>query len=294
MRRRILCPRVIVCLSAIILSMIILVVPTQACSSFAAYSNTALYGLNFDFPGDPELLFLMEQDEGEIRHFTLCFEASGTFVRMAGMNAAGLMASLQAVPYRAGTPRLGSSKGMDISALMTRALRTAETVDEVRKLVDSQRIIHVPGFDLHCLFADRHGKALIVEIGAKGNLVVTNTGNSIVMTNFYNSDFGPGDPVIAPGGVRYDVITLGLQEYMGNLTPQAGFDLLQSAFQPTTQASLVFLPAEQRVYFTIRRDMSRVWQVNLADGTIATESGFAVAKSVKLEQIPGSELLEWK
>lgn len=279
-------------LFVLILSLM-MVLPVTACSSYAVYSNQTQYGVNFDMPGSPEMVLAMGKGREQIRYITLSFDAGGAFRRMCGMNSEGLLATLQMVPPRGPSATAGATL---ISDLLDEAIQSASTVEQVRAIIGNRRLAHVPGFYLHSHFADREGHTLVVEIGEKGNVLLTGKENYSVVTNFHLADVQsqPEEKIIGSGADRYRTALHEIRTHMGRFNLDLGLSILQKTAQPFTQASMVFYPKEGHIYLALRGGFERIWRIDMTSGTIGTFRGFETSRTIPLSETTATFLQSWK
>lgn len=267
----------------------------SGCTGFAAYSGQAVYGVNFDWPGEPELEFALEHGPGAAKRFVLRFKPEAGWFTMCGLNERGLFASLQEVPSRS-QRGLGQGPTLMLGLLFDQALESASSVPEVSGLIGNRRLIPPPGIYLHCLFADVRGRTLIVEPGARANQLIPGSANFTVMTNFYNSDLAGQDyrKVQGFGTDRYRVTMEELRKVKGAVSLETGLGILKKAAQAITQASLLFQPEQQQVYLALKADFTRVYRFDLKGETVSTLRGFTMERKQPLTSVRGAELSGWK
>jgi hypothetical protein len=251
--------------------------PTEAgaCTSFAAYSDAAHYGMNFDYdPGVPMRLFIDTQDDMSVFH--LAFVRGRHAIRTAGMNSRGLFASDQELyPVQAGKRPLDPGE-MYMWQIYEVALSQCGSVDEVLELLSSKRIVQDPSVTLHVLLADTSGAAVIVETGEEGHVITPIDGDFIVMANFPNCDYvgRPAGDIEGVGADRYRAAHAHLTDGLSSLDVDSAFRLLEKASWEWTRSSMVFDPERTIVYVALERDFDRIRRVSLADGVIETHAGY--------------------
>ncbi|MEC9488216.1 MAG: hypothetical protein UMV23_01880 [Halanaerobium sp.] len=274
--------------------------PALACTSYAVYSNEAIYGMNYDWGLYPETrLFVGE--EGEMRFFTLQYYFQGGWRTICMMNSEGLFTNYQTVPSNVirNEPDDGTETIFQDAVNVT-AIRDYSHVSQVEDLIAGKYIRSIPIISLHSLFADPDGNAMILELVEGGHEVVKMEGNFLVMANFFNSEYRGVDysEISGPGGVyRFRKVYEGLLANMGKIDIATGFSLLESAMQTSTRYSMVFKPEEKAVYFSLERDFNRIWRADLEQQTLETWQGFTEYRKVDITQsspVYGQEIIKWK
>jgi len=248
------------------------------CTGFAVYSGQTLYGMNFDYPPN-EILFSIEEHEAGAL-FVGSFWMGEHYGRTVGMNEHGLFSSDQMVsPARAMVDEPAEDELFIWNAFYD-SLRECESVDEVLTWIGDRRIVQYQSLQLHNLYADPTGKAMVVECGAAENVITEIDGPFIVMTNFHNGDFvGPNlNDIAGDGAERYRVAHRYIEENLGVFDVNHGFEVLRRTSMSTgdfkTRYSLVLDPAALEIYITIERDYDHIWKVSLTERTIETHRGF--------------------
>lgn len=248
----------------------------SACSSFAVYGEQTYFGSNFDFDLGTEVRFTLQEAGGE-QLFLASFRQGMQWLDVMGYNTAGLFATLQMVPPK--EARVQGQPTMMVPQLMAVSLFGASSVDDVLDYLGNARLVPVPGFYLHSLYADTTGRALVVEAGETANYVQEMDGTYLGMTNFYHQDWEEADltPKADGGMDRYLLLRDALGELKENdqfLDVESALAVLQSVAQgANTLASTVVDPVAQMLYLVIDADYSRVWQVDLVEQTIAAWRG---------------------
>lgn len=250
--------------------------PAYACTGFAVYGDTPIYGMNFDYPLT-EVRLAVDQNSS-IVYFAMEFQQEGSFVSTAGMNGQGLFSTLQMqYPEAAGRQERGGDE-LFVPELLYMIGEYA-TVDDLMRSVGDRRLLQWSGVTLHSLLADPTGSALIAEAGDAQNEIIPMEGNFIVMTNFTNADFRdtPYDQIDGVGANRY----ITAYEYIQENQDGFGIDEVLACLQATTQeggyptlCSMAFAPEEQCVYVALHRDFDAIWKISIPGKTIETYRGF--------------------
>ena len=255
----------------------------RACTGFAVYSDSPVYGMNFDY--DPSVpVRLLIDDSGGTRAFHVAFvKGPRRMPRTAGMNEHGLFVSTQELHpmVQAGPPGPGEQCP---GGLYYQSLPEFTSVSDVEEHLETTRMVNCHGVTLHLLFADPTGRAIVVEPGDDGHRVTEIERDRLVMTNFANCRFEETDrdSVYGVGADRYRIAHDYLDEHFEGFDVADGLELLESASWRATRCSMVFDPLAGEVYVALEGDFSRVYRVSLEDATIETHSGFEEHESWKL------------
>lgn len=252
-----------------------------ACTSFAVYSEQPIYGMNFDYAQFPMKLRIVTT--GDLRTFHLSFEKQfgekRFFANTGGMNSKGLFYACQGLYPVAPIPP-EPKKGALPLYLLNAMPEKAGTVNEIEQACDTHHLVQIKGASIHTLFADKTGKAMVVETDKKQNILTHRTNNFIVMANFANHSLAGKSYKEAKGigDDRYKIMCEYLEENQKDFDVEHGLTLLEKAFNqnpeyPTT-CSMVFTPETNRVYIAFHRDFSRIWKISLTEGEIETFRGF--------------------
>lgn|GEM_PF-1983930 len=264
------------------------------CSSFVAYSDTVMMGMNFDYAMNPEVKFSLQRI-GETSVLTVSFSSGLFYHDFLVMNTDGVFATLQAVPpvvYKGDHDR--PTLGMDSLLSMISSWNDTKRIPQI---VEDFRIVSPPGFNLHILAADLHGNAYIIDEGERGNELMEIEGNSLVMTNFYmrylKSDV---DLESLPGGWRYREISNKLESNDTVVDIHSGLEILRSAWQPGgTVASVLFFPQKNAAYFVFPENPEKIYELSLRSGSLSSYSGFEKEHEIRVDTrgVIKSTLLRW-
>ena len=249
-----------------------------ACTGFAVYSGATLYGMNFDYPPNEILFSIEEHEAGAV--FLGSFWMGDHYGRTVGMNEHGLFSSDQMVsPARAMVDEPAENELFIWNAFYD-GLRECESVDDVLILIGDRRVVQYQSLQLHNLYADPTGDAVIVECAAAENVITGIDGPFIVMTNFHNGDFAGLDlgDIAGDGAERYRVVHRYIEENLEAFDVDHGLEVLRRTAMSTgdfkTRYSLVLDPEALEIYIALERDYDHIWKVSLADRTIETYRGF--------------------
>ena len=266
-----------------------------ACTSFAVYNGSPLYGMNFDYPDVPVRFTL--QEYGDLKVFQMEFNDRGGYVPTVGMNSSGLFSSSQMLFPEQPSFR-GTDNFMTLWQLFRAGLNRHHNVAQVLALIDEYQII-TSDLTLHDLFADSSGEAVIVEVIDEQEKLIPMTGQYIVMTNFPVSSI-QGQPISeieGTGADRYRIADRIIQENLDDFQVDTGLQILEEAALRgdfSTQASMVFDPVKQEIYIALDRDFNKIWIASLVNNNIRTWRGFSGQGSLPLDYhgVTEKELLE--
>ena len=249
-----------------------------ACTGFAVYSSRTLYGMNFDYPPNEIRFSIEEHETGGL--FLGSFLMGDYYAHTVGMNEHGLFSSDQMVsPPRAMVDQPAENEVYIWNAFYD-GLRECASVDEVLTWIGDRRVVQYQSPQLHNLYADTAGNAVVVECGVAENVITEIEGSFIVMTNFHNGDFRglPLKDIAGDGAERYRVAHRYIEQNLETFDVDHGFEVLRRVSTATgdfkTRYSLVFDPEALEIYVALERDYAHIWKVSLADRTIETYRGF--------------------
>lgn len=234
--------------------------PAWGCSLFAALGDpdNRLYGRNFDWDYSPALLLFTAPPDGyasvsmvDIAYLGFTDGTVKTlldlplverqallnapFLPFDGMNARGLVIGMAAVP--SGDMRSDPQKETRGSlGIIREMLDHAATVDEAVTILQSYTIDFEGGPPLHYLIADATGRATLVEFYQGEIVVMPNTADWHLATNFLHAAVES-----ATGECwRYDALNARLTAAQGRLTSLDALALLRQVAQNGTQWSIVY------------------------------------------------------
>jgi hypothetical protein len=252
-----------------------------ACTSFAVFSNPVFYGMNLDV-ADTAMKFLLSTN-GDMKTFHLAFERIfgdvGFFVKTAGMNTKGLFASCQEQHPLNENPQDFIDGDLYIFQLYEK-IEYLANVDQIEKITDKTKIINVPELNLHNLFADMNGKAIVTESFGDGNAIMRMDGRFMVMTNFANYSLNGKTYIEAEGkgADRYKICHEYLYENIRNFTVENGFELLKKAYnhepENPTLCSMIFDPQNNDVYIVMYGDFNKILKLSIMNSSIETWRGY--------------------
>jgi len=251
----------------------------SACTSFAVTSERTLYGMNFDYP--PNVIRFSIEDHASGAVFLGEFLMDDFWARTVGMNEHGLFASNQMVYPARATVEEPAPDEVYIWDAFYSGLSECRSVEGALAWIGNRRVVQYPSLQLHNLFADPSGNAVVLECGHTENVITEIEGPFLVMTNYHNGDFRgiPLDEIAGVGAERYQVAYRTIEENLNGFDIDDAFDVLRRSAQSTgdykTRYSLVFDPAALQVYIALERDYDHIWRASLHDRTIEMYRGFS-------------------
>ena len=262
-----------------------------ACTSFAVYSSQPIYGMNFDYAWFPMKLRIVTK--GDLHTFHLSFEKQfgemRFFADTGGMNSKGLFYACQGL-YPVAPIQPKPAKGSLPLYLLNEIPENTGTMKEIEQACNNHHLIQIKGASIHTLFADKGGRAMVVETGQEQNVLTHMTDNFIVMANFANHSLAEKSYKEAKGcgDSRYKIIHEYIDKNFEQFDVDHGLTALEKAFNnnpdyPTT-CSMVYAPETNSVYIAFRRDFSKIWKISLMKNTIETFQGFKTKISHPLDQ----------
>ena len=271
-----------------------------ACTSFAAYSEKTLYGMNFDYSPDVAQKFTISSGfQGKV--FQMASRAPFGFADIAGMNIKGLFASCQMLFPEGKPPAARSNNQISTAVFHQMALSKFEKVPEVKDFLNKRKVVHTIGVSLHNLVADRFGDAMVVEFGVSKNRITRIQDRYIVMTNFPNYQL-KGKSYEEAEGYGAERFKIAHQYIRGNFKDfdiEKGIEVLNMARNSSesfpTRCSLVFDPNKKEIYISLENNFHKIWKVSLENQTIETHRGFATFKRqpIPVEGLLATELAQW-
>lgn len=254
-----------------------------ACTGFAVFSNQIIYGMNFDFIDLATKFSIITN--GNMKTFHLAFEKTfgeaTFFSKTAGMNTKGLFASCQEQhPLDNSSEEL--KDGYSYLYQLYEKIDTLSNVDEIQKITDQTKLANLPGLNLHNLFADTTGKAIITEANPTGDDVLHMQGNHMVMTNFpnYNAVNKPYKEAEGMGADRYQICHKYIEKNLDNFSIENGLELLEKVANLlddpaySTKSSMVFDPEKNEIYIVLNSDFSKIMKASIEKGHITPWKGF--------------------
>lgn len=272
-------------------------VQALACTSFAVYRGSTLYGMNFDYPDVP-VRYAISQS-GDMSVFHVDFQTNGRYIPIAGMNGQGLFLAVQMLyPEALGTIEAGSNKA-ELHTFAQQALFGMKSVEEVKQQLEGQQLVNT-FLMLHCMLADRSGEAIVLEPGMEQNHITQNPGDYLIMTNFSNADAYNPDTQKMEGVdcERYLAADAYIAQNSDSFEIEGGLETLKRTVQSEggfpTQHSMVCDPVNGEIYIAIRGDFERIWKISLPEKTIESYRGFEQPIKLELDEqgVTAQELVD--
>ncbi|ULO05086.1 hypothetical protein H1230_18395 [Paenibacillus sp. 19GGS1-52] len=257
------------------------------CTSFVVHADKTVIGMNFDISRRPIKIALLGDDQ-----LLVLQNDNGQFYPAFGMNGRGTFMNLLMVdPIEAGNYRRGKNC-IHIMKLFDEVLSGQMELAQLPDYLDSNAIVNVPNQSVHSMIAGRNRETYIVEPGRKHLEMDSNSSNKdfMVLTNFPLSEYISSENrlVNGPGEDRYikacDMIT----DHKETFNLQSGFDVLQETVQHSgdypTQCSMVFIPDESKVSFTLNGNFTKVYEFSFITKRIQSVEGFTSNQSLTLSK----------
>lgn len=267
------------------------------CTSFVLHKEKTFIGMNFDISerpikmalaGDKQLIIL--QKEG------------GRFLPALGLNQDGTFMNLQMVdPTDEGKYRRGKNC-VHIMRLFDDVLSGKIETASLPAYLQEKEIVNVPDYSVHSLITAPDRKSYVVQPGR--NLIELDKMKQefLVLTNFSVSDQLSRKSVIAegPGSDRYKRAYHEIGNHKNDFSAEKGISILRETAQTEgeypTQLSMIFIPDDNSVYFTLYGDFNKSFKFSFNDKTIQTIAGFKENHSIVLSKkgILLSDLKVWQ
>jgi hypothetical protein len=266
------------------------------CTSFWLYSGKTYIGMNFDISDRPILLTLKDGSQ-----FIVVQKDGPSFYQSFGINKSGAFINMLMVdPTEAGMYRRGKNC-VHVSRLLAEVLGGL-SAEGLETLLREKTIVNPPAISVHSLVTAEDHTAWVVEPGRKNLRYQPPAQNFAALTNFPLSGcVGLEYSQVEGGGAdRYKTCYRLLLENQAAFSLERGFDILKATRQDggdwPTQFSMLAVPEDGCIYFSVRRDYDRRFKFSFADQTIRAERGFARAQEQALNAkgISLDELARWQ
>lgn len=253
------------------------------CTSFVSYGENAIIGMNFDISQRPIKVVLQGDSQ-----FIILQSENGQFFPAFGVNSNGTFMNLQMVePNDEGTYRRGKNC-VHIMRLFEDVLGERIELSSLDTFLEEKTIVNVPNYSVHSLIAGKSRRAFIVQPG-RNNIPLDSVDQEfLVLTNFSlraGNEQASCD-VQGHGQERYSKAYEMLKRNTGSFTKEIGFSILNETAQREgdypTQFSMISIPEDKAIYFTLNADFSKVYEFSFADQQIRTYSGFLESNQLSL------------
>ncbi len=289
---------IFVCVLTLALS---LVLPARLhpCTSFADYSASPVYGLNFDSQ-DHDLRFMFYKGKG---FDLLAFEffQDNQWNRMAHYTTNGLHnAGLLLYPPRTAVPK---REATDVDIVDTWAwMYELPSIDDFRARIDRTRFHEGPIRSHHVFYGPEYG--LFCEAGLEGNYVRRSEPKGfLVLTNFEMKKFDgqPPEKYYGVGDSRYRAALSSLKAVrdLGTMNGPSAMGILHNAAADAgdmkTRCSMVFLPDQLTLTVAFDRDFDRRFVISLRDRSVARAWPGSDPTPVRIGKkgVSKADLLSW-
>jgi hypothetical protein len=266
------------------------------CTSFAVHLNQTYIGMNFDISKRPIKMVL----QGDNQLWILQNE-NGQFFPAFGLNSIGTFMNLLMVdPIEEGKYKRGKNC-VHIMRLFEEVLGERIELPLLMDYLDANTIVNVPNYSVHSMIAGKDRKTYIVEPGRKNIDIDSINRDFMILTNFPLSDHIDQEyvDVKGPGNDRYMKAYEIISNNKETFDCDTGFSLLKATVQYggdyPTQFSMIFIPEERVVYFTLNGDFNKVFEFSFIDKQIKSKVGFISNNSLTLSKKGAllSELESW-
>ncbi len=270
-----------------------------SCTSFADYSETPVYGYNFDYP-DRSLRFRFYKGQGfDLLAFEM-FE-DGNWSRIGHFTADGIhTAMLLLYPQRV-TVHKQSEKDVSVNSIGS-WVYTLRTIDEILAHVNRVNLFEsMPR--IHRVFYGPD-KAFACEASPNGNFISLSEPNGyLVTTNFelFKFDNLPPDKVHGPGEDRYRTAVQDIEKARNStgMNGDAAMRILErtaaSGGSYKTLCSMVFIPETLSLRVVFDRNFEKEFIVSLTEKTVTAKWEGATSVPVKIggKGVTEELLLTW-
>lgn len=269
------------------------VLNASACTSFAVYSPSPLFGMNWDYP-DTAAYLRLNQPEDYHKVFSFGFETEYGMATNGSMNDQGFLALIQdEYPRGVPTAAMDDKSIEDMHDYAGWTPYVLSKVQEVRDMLEGGTHVSCKYYTMHDLFADAGGDAFVLEEYEGKNVVTGAEGGVLVMTNFPNHFVGQFDlekseyelrSAYGFDGVdRYKTVHEIIAAHRDDFDVAIGFEALKNAAQYgyyRTRFSGVYDPNGKVVYVALERDYDHIWKISMEEGTVETYLGFGEEKRI--------------
>jgi hypothetical protein len=266
------------------------------CTSFVLYADKTYIGMNFDISDRPIKLSMRGADQ------LLVFQKDGPrFYPAFGINKSGTFMNLLMVEANeAGKYRRGKNC-VHIIRVFDDVLGGQTSPAGLGAYLRDKAVVNVPNISVHSMVAGGDRCAYVVEPGRTNIPFDGASADFLVLTNFPLSDFVDRDyrDVTGGGADRYKTCYRMLSESEHAFDVDQGFAILEKTSQAAgdypTQFSMLGVPEDGIVHFSIRRAFSKRYTFSFVDNTARTEKGFQHQNHRVLDNkgVLLSELGEW-
>lgn len=245
------------------------------CTSFVIYSSNTFIGMNFDISKRPIKIVLKGDNQ-----FVVLQQEDGQFLPAFGVNRNGTFVNLLMVqPNEEGKYRRGKNC-VHIMRLFEEVLAEKTDVSQLKDYLNEKTIVNVPNYSVHSLIAGKNQNSYIVEPGRENLDIDSVKENFMVLTNFPLSENKSKnyEEVEGFGSDRYKKAYNLLLKNKDHFSDTIGFSILKETIQQDgdypTQFSMISVPEESAVYFTLNGEFQKIFKFSFMDKVIRTNKGF--------------------
>jgi hypothetical protein len=266
------------------------------CTSFVLHKDKTYIGMNFDISERPIKLALSGDNLlliSQIEH--------GRFLPAIGLNGNGTFMNLQMVDQNEkGNYRRGKNY-VHIMRLFDEVLSGKMETTSLPSYLSEKEIVNVPNYSVHSLVAAPSRNSYIVEPGRLLINLGSIENDFMVLTNFSLSGKlkHSKEELNGPGKERYEKAYQEINDYQDQFSADRGLAVLHDTAQLEgeypTQLSMIFVPEESALYFTLGREFNKIFQFSFLENTIKTFRGFKVNNNIIISKkgILLSDLKSW-
>ncbi|HEX3029764.1 MAG TPA: hypothetical protein VHT34_10775 [Clostridia bacterium] len=273
------------------------------CTSFAVYKGKPIYAMNFDCWNLESRIRIDQHDS--VSTFFYETNLEGKFLETAGMNSYGFFGNFQGNLSEKHQNIIPDSKCIVIDELYRESLHSARSIKDFYSLLGEKIVAYnpVPPIHnlLHNMFADKDGAAIILETADMKNDITEISGSFMVMTNFPAGLFKNLEYscVNGAGSDRYIKAFEQISSHQDIFDIPDAFAVLKSTVQKEenweTLISMVFVPDELAVYFSLNRNFDKIWRADINKKHVQTYYGFNDSITIEMGEngISMNGLREW-
>ncbi|KGE16827.1 hypothetical protein [Paenibacillus wynnii] len=244
------------------------------CTSFVVHLDKTYIGMNFDISSRPIKIVLVGENQLQVQQ-----KENGQFYPAFGMNAKGTFMNLLMVePNEEGKYRRGKNC-IHMMKLFDDVLSERIALPQLNEYLENNTIVNVPNQSVHSLIAGKR-ESYIVEPGRQKLDLDSVNQDFMVLTNFPVTDESRAEykDASGPGNDRYIKVHEMITNHIGPFNIEAGFKWLMETVQHDgdypTQFSMIFIPEERKVYFTLNADFEKVFEFFFNTKEIQSLKGF--------------------
>ncbi|KNF09078.1 hypothetical protein CLPU_4c01240 [Gottschalkia purinilytica] len=254
------------------------------CTSFTVRGNKTIVGMNFD-SGDIDYKIVLKNNN----EFVIMVNVKGKYFTSFGINSSGTFVNdLMVDSNGKGSYKRQSKNRWITTTLIENVLSEKIEINNLKNILSEIEIVNSPFTSTHNMIVDKQGNVTIVEPGRKILHNKCDESPFYIMTNFALSDFEDKkiDEVEGIGADRYKKTHQLLLNLEINDSIESCFNILEKVKQDTgkfaTNFSIVALPQDKLVFFSIKGDFEKRYVFSFEDLKIKTDKGFDEIKELSL------------